>query len=855
MGEIMKKAVCSSFVAFILLAGSAEAIDYMEDWTRKFPSTTISGRVSHAMAHIGGDRVILFGGYDGDYDGETWVYNLSSNKLSLKITTSKPSPRRYHAMASFTAGIAEDQVILFGGYDGDYDDETWIYDLVEDTWTQVFPDSFPSARHSHAMAYIGSDKVLLFGGKDDSGYYNDTWVYDLSETSWTQLSPPSPPSARRNHAMADIGVDQVLLFGGWDGTDDDETWIFDLNDTTWIQVFPDSFPSARRYHDIADIDENRVLLFGGYDGADDDETWVYDLVDTTWTQLSPPSQPSARDKHAMAYIGSDKVLLFGGHDGTYDDETWVYDLSAITWTQKSPTTQPAGRYVHAMACIGEDQVLLFGGNVKKHGAGGGIEKNGETWLYDLGENIWTYVPTDPSPLARAGHTMAYLGEGQVLLFGGGDIYQVSDETWRFDLSDCTWTQVISDSIPSARYSHAMAYIGEGQVLLFGGYSPSSRINYNDTWRYTLGENTWSKHNPANSPSARIGPKMAYIGGGKVLLFGGSTGPDETWVFDLGENNWTNLSGPSRPPPRGGHAMAYIGGDNVVMFGGARHDTLYTDTWIYDLSDTLWERDHNTISPASGDHSDISETSMDGSSFPILFSGELPSGAFSDTTWTFGGGDYLPVPDPPQVTVTYPNGGEILADSATITWTATDPDLGDSSLLLVDLDYSANAGGSWSGIATGEANDGHHFWDISGLADDSTYLVRITATDPTFLSDCDTCDAVFTISNLGPPTAISDLEATLSGSSIHLSWTAVTADTAGKPLEVDLYYIYRDTMADFSPGPQAFDSTADTFYVDTSGAVGDTAIQYYYAVTAVAGGQESACSGQVGEFDRILMTVE
>ena len=87
--------------------------------------------------------------------------------------------------------------------------------------------------------------------------------------------------------------------------------------------------------------------------------------------------------------------------------------------------------------------------------------------------------------------------------------------------------------------------------------------------------------------------------------------------------------------------------------------------------------------------------MDGSSFPVLFGGY--DGTGDDETWTFGDGDYLPVPEPPQVTVTYPNGGETLIDSATITWTASDPDPGDSALLIVDLDYSDNAGAAWSAI--------------------------------------------------------------------------------------------------------------------------------------------------------------
>ena len=229
--------------------------------------------------------------------------------------------------------------------------------------------------------------------------------------------------------------------------------------------------------------------------------------------------------------------------------------------------------------------------------------------------------------------------------------------------------------------------------------------------------------------------------------------------------------------------------------------------------------------------------MDGSSFPVLFG---LSNA-EDETWIFGGGDYLPMPDPPQVVVTYPNGGETLSDSATITWMATDPDPGETELLLVDLDYSNN--------------DGAYFWDISALGDGSNYLLRATVTDTTGLSDCDTSDSVFTIDNPEPPAAISDLTATLADSTIHLSWSEITEDTGGNPLVVDHYTVYRNADPDFSPGlADSIGSTVDTFYVDLNAAVKDTSVQHYYVVKAVdSGGKKSAESNRVGEFDRNLIT--
>ena len=76
------------------------------------------------------------------------------------------------------------------------------------------------------------------------------------------------------------------------------------------------------------------------------------------------------------------------------------------------------------------------------------------------------------------------------------------------------------------------------------------------------------------------------------------------------------------------------------------------------------------------------------------------------------------------------------------------------------------------------------------------------------------------------------------------------DEGGLPLTVDHYVVYRDTLVGFfGPGSDPFDTTADTFYTDDTGVVGDSGINYYYAVTAVLGAKESDFSGAVGEFDR------
>jgi len=69
--------------------------------------------------------------------------------------------------------------IKFGGTKtgGSYLDETWVYSYNNNTWTQNKPKSRPNGRYGHAMAMIhGTDHVLLFGGHDGETN-NQTWLY------------------------------------------------------------------------------------------------------------------------------------------------------------------------------------------------------------------------------------------------------------------------------------------------------------------------------------------------------------------------------------------------------------------------------------------------------------------------------------------------------------------------------------------------------------------------------------------------------------------------------------------------------------------------------------------------------
>jgi len=552
-----------------------------------------------------------------------------------------------------------------------------------------------------------------------------------------------------------------------------------------------------------------------------------------WTQQSPSSSPSARYQHGMAYIGVYQVLLFGGYNGSMNDETWIYDLSEGTWTQQFPSSSPSARYRHEMAYIGGDQVLLFGG--------WDMFLDGETWIYDLSEGTWTRQYPSSSPSARDVHAMAYIGGDQVLLFGGDD-GSFDDETWIYDLSEGTWTQQTPSSSPSARGYTEMAYIGGDQVLLFGGW------------------------------------KSAYV--------------DETWIYDLSEGAWTQQTPSSNPCPRYSHAMAYIGGNRVLLFGG-EDGGFDNETWIYDLSEDNWTQDVNSIQPSGRWAHDLAETSMEGSSYLVLFGGEDSS--YNDETWLFGGGDY-PILAPPaidsisdvpfdqgrQVVIIwersfmdspefnlitcysiwrlYPYGKTVVAHQSE--WDVTSIYNPEQTVYRIRNDEkNGDERESWQLVGTVDA----HFFDeyayfAPTLEDSSssgipyfTFLVSAHTTDPFVFYDSDP-DSGYSVDNVNPAPTQLQVQLAAEPSTLSLQWDQVTTGVDGSSeLGVISYRIHADTYPYFVPGSgNLLTITSSLFYDHTDSGVGDPTTDLYYVIIATdAGDNESIPSNRVGEIDFLL----
>jgi hypothetical protein len=208
------------------------------------------------------------------------------------------------------------------------------------------------------------DRIVLFGGWVTGGLSDATWTWD--GTDWTQLHPQSSPSARTNHAMTyNPFSHKIVLFGGYSGIEENDTWEWD--GTSWTKMASAVAPPSRDGATMAyDAARNEIVLFGGsrdlYSAVAPpvffSDTWAWD--GTQWRQKATSTMPSPRTGARMQYdpmLG--QIVLIGG-DGAkdvgttapfeyifdYREETWTWD--GTDWMQRFPQSSPEFSWSYGM---------------------------------------------------------------------------------------------------------------------------------------------------------------------------------------------------------------------------------------------------------------------------------------------------------------------------------------------------------------------------------------------------------------------------------------------------------------------------------------------------------------------------
>ncbi len=582
-------------------------------WTRQLPAGPVP-RIEDALVYDSvAARLVMFGGYDLDWNrmNDIWEYNGATKAWTdvTPPTGSLPTQRSGHAMAF---DPVRRKVVVFGGLNDSlqYLGDTWEWDTVNKTWTNVTPGSSPAPRQGARLVYdAANDRMVLVGGTDGNHFFpypfalpsgvvdSGAWAWNPSARTWTKLSPGTSSTAGRaflGRAFPGVtyntATNRVTVFGGIGFRDNppggpvvdyDDSW--ELQGNTWVDVTPASGnPPGRAWTHLAyDSANSRIVLFGGYKlaapAASLGDTWAFS--GGAWSQIVPQaSGPGVRDSHGMAYdSGRQRVVVFGGYLAD------VLELAGNSWTTALRTDWPPGQDQHAMAYDSDRGVVFMYG-------GGSIE----SWELTSATNTWAWFYAG-GPNGRTGAAVVYeRTRRKMFLFGGrqrssGAVGSKLGDTWEWDTAGHSWSNVSPGSSPSARDDHSMAYdAAHNRVVLFGGRDANG-TPLGDTWLWN--GTTWTNVTPtAFGPTARFGHAIAYDGArGMVVLVGGDNGTQklsDVWEWDGSTERWFQRSPASSPPARAYAALSSLGAatPGVVLFGGLGA-ALMNDTWIW--NGTTW----------------------------------------------------------------------------------------------------------------------------------------------------------------------------------------------------------------------------------------------------------------------------
>lgn len=486
--------------------------------------------------------------------------------------------RRLHAMA-FDA--ARNQTVIFGGTDGAYLDETWVWDGT--SLEQLAPVHSPSARGFHLMAYDSvRQRVLLYGGSDGvSGIENDLWSWD--GTDWTEIvTATSPPPAGDGAQMAyDPVRDRLVL---WRGTSATSAQLWEFDGLDWsVMPFSSPWPGFSLDESLTfDADAGAIALFRRTAQSGmwrwDGESWSHDPGPSFFENIGAVMLHDP--------VGHRLLLAAGGSTNVDPPTMFVWDGASNSWTLLQ-TGGPAMSQGGVVFDTVRNTVVAVGG------VGAGQVNDSTVWEWSNGP----WLPrTSTPPSARSGHHLAYDRTGdRMFLFGGeagsgvtGDTWVRTGDAWQILIPSPVFPFPTATSPGRPRDARIVFDEARDELLLMGGDEPSFLF-------YRLVGNQWQEI-AGVTPSARENPSVAYDRArGRVILFGGGDFPysNETWAWD--GVAWTDLDPVHAPTARANAAMAYDAlRDRMVLIGGNSQAGNIGDTWEFDGVD--WEL-VDTLGPA------------------------------------------------------------------------------------------------------------------------------------------------------------------------------------------------------------------------------------------------------------------
>lgn len=246
-----------------------------------------------------------------------------------------------------------------------------------------------------------------------------------------------------------------------------------------------------------------VLLFVGCNKSEDIvENNIDPEIETNgaWTKVS--DVPSAVKRYEaisfvinnFAYIGLgsdfnyDTVNYPGVYNGGYKSDIWKYNINDNSWTQVAEF--PGEPRCGAVSFSLNNKGYVGLGYTKDPNKTLITKKDfKDFWEYNPITDNWTQLSDFPGKI-REGSVCYTVNNIGYLGLGGSNTESFND-FWKFDPNTNLWTQLAS--YPGSARTRAVGFVINNNIYAgLGGDSIYPLVNYDDFWKYSISNNTWSQ---------------------------------------------------------------------------------------------------------------------------------------------------------------------------------------------------------------------------------------------------------------------------------------------------------------------------------------------------------------------------
>jgi len=508
-----------------------------------------------------GTEMIVWGGWDGNYLNTGGRYNPDTDSwLPTSIGTNVPNARSNH-----TAIWDGNEMIIWGGSDHSYVNTGGRYDPFNDCWVATSTDAnVPSARIRHTAVWSG-EEMIVWGGWNSDGLTNSVGKYNPMTDSWFSTTEvDNVPSPRIGHTAVWSGA-EMIIWGGEEGASETNTGgRYNPADNSWTITSMASVPTGRYNHTAVWSGHEMIIWGGGFLNTGG----RYNPITDSWISTSTGANvPSGRNEHTAIWSGSE-MIIWGGYDGWYLNTGGRYDPSSDNWIPTNMAAVPSARRYHTAVWSGSEMIVWGGLGVDSEFqmhpnrtiTGGRYNPETDSWEA-------TSIEADV-PSARNGHTAIWSGN-EMIVWGGynGSHLGYLDTGSRYDPVSDTWIATSLDAhVPSGRSQHTVIWTGN-EMIVWGGINGSY---LNTGGRYDPVSDSWLESSTgANVPTARR-DNTAIWNGKEMIVWGGYDG---SWTNTGGRYNpeadsWmTTNTGTNVPIARTRHTAIWSG-SKMIIWGGS-----------------------------------------------------------------------------------------------------------------------------------------------------------------------------------------------------------------------------------------------------------------------------------------------